>query len=57
MIKTIPLKISLCHADDEKHMNDATKMKVFDYIECTEVALAAYLIARISVKHVIANAG
>jgi hypothetical protein len=52
MIKTIPLKISLCHVDDEKYMNDTTKMKVFDYIECTEVALVASLIARILAKHV-----
>jgi hypothetical protein len=38
--------------DDEKYMNDTTKMKVFDYIECTEVALVASLIARILAKHV-----
>jgi hypothetical protein len=37
MIKTIPPKNSLCHVDDEKHMKDTTKMKIFDYIECTEV--------------------
>jgi hypothetical protein len=56
MIKTIPLKNSLCHVNDEKHMKDTTKTKVFDYIECTEAALVAYLMARISVKHVTANA-
>jgi hypothetical protein len=57
MIKTIPPKNSLCHVDDEKHMKDTTKMKIFDYIECTEVALVAYLIARIFVKHVTVTAG
>jgi len=56
MIKTIPLKNSLCHVDDEKYINDTTKMKVFNCIECTEVALVAYLIARILAKHVTVNA-